>query len=262
MKCITVVKIILLLWLCTNLSYLSAEPAVSSCFIDEYLNGKPTQATGPSPLSGNGLAFVENGLKYVVDPRLVVAIAGAETSFGSRTCGQFNAWNWFWNGTCANSPFTSWQSGLITVTKFLNKSYLNKGYTTIPSIGGHYCASGCEHWVPNVTLFYTEMGGDTANLGLSSIDNSSCSDNPNPQCAPATCSNFVPCSGTGAESCGAPVCVSTAGRGGVCVEGTTQCSGLSDCTTSADCPDNGICAVNTCCGRPVCVPRSVFCSGQ
>jgi hypothetical protein len=263
MKYIAIVASLLTLWLGIIPSYLLAEPAVSSCFIDQYLTGKPSPATGPSPLTGNGQAFVANGLKYVVDPRLVVAIAGNETTFGTHTCVQFNAWNWSGGGACSNSPFTSWEAGLTTVTKFLGKSYLNKGYTTIPLIGAKYCTSGCQKWVPLVTKFYsTELGGNINNLGLSSIDNSPCL-GPNPECQPATCSNFVPCNGiAGTKSCGTPVCASTAGGGGVCVEGSTQCAGLSDCTTSADCPKAGICAVNSCCGRPVCVPRSAFCSGQ
>ena len=241
-----------------------AEPAVSPCSIDSYLSGKS------SPIAGNGLALTNSGLKYVVDPRLVVAISGAETSFGTAgACSAvFNAWNWFWciatgscSGSdsttvkCANSPFDSWADGGNTVTKFLNRSYLNKGLTTIELIGAKFCTSGCSSWVTNVTQFYTALGGDTANLGLSSIDSTGCG-NPNPECAPATCSTFIPCLGSG---CSFPVCASTAGGGGVCVEGTTSCAGLQDCTTSADCPNAGLCAVQTCCGRPVCIPRTAFC---
>ena len=57
MNRITVVSV-LALWLVIAPSSLFAEPAISSCTIDAYLTGKT------SPLSGNGLAFVENGLKY------------------------------------------------------------------------------------------------------------------------------------------------------------------------------------------------------
>ena len=163
---------------------------------------------------------------------------------------------------CAKSPFDSWAWDKIS-SKGLNKSYLNKGRTTISLIGAKYCTAGCEHWVSLVTQFYsTELHGDTRNLGLSSIDTSGCTGpNPNPECAPATCENFVSCTGgVGEAACGTPVCASTAGGGGVCLEGSTSCSSLSGCTTSTDCPDGGICAVNTCCGTPVCIPRNTFCS--
>jgi len=43
--------------------------------IDAYLAAKN------SPLAGYGAAFVSSGVFYNVDPRLIVAIAGAESSF-------------------------------------------------------------------------------------------------------------------------------------------------------------------------------------
>jgi hypothetical protein len=260
---IVVVAVVVRLAICA--ATVLAEPAVSPCTIDQFLSGKS------SPMAGNGQAFVDNGLKYVVDPRLVVAIAGDETTFGTAgACSAvFNAWDWFWciaDGSCSGSdstavkcsrsPFASWAAGDLTVTKFLNKSYLNQGYTTIPLIGSKFCTSGCDSWVSLVTAFYTQLGGDTSNLGLSSIDTSGCG-NPNPECIGATCSTFIPCASSG--SCQAPVCATTAGGGGVCVEGETPCAGLLPCTTSADCPNAGICAVGSCCGQPVCVPRSAFC---
>lgn len=131
-----------------------------AALIDAYLTQKS------SPLAGTGAAFVASGFSSNVDPRLIVAIAGAESSFGRFLCAPFNAWNWFWGGTCAASPFTSWQEGIATVTKYMRLSYLNKGYTTIPLIGSKYCASGCQNWVPNVSLFYGELGGDPSNLGF------------------------------------------------------------------------------------------------
>jgi hypothetical protein len=117
---------------------------------------------GLQPLAGHGQHFESEGSTYDVDPRLVTAIAGAETSFGAYTASTNNAFNWFWNaGTGShNSPFDNWDSGIHTVSHYLHKSYLLKGYTTIPLIGARYCAAGCENWVPNVTSFYHQMGGD------------------------------------------------------------------------------------------------------
>jgi hypothetical protein len=119
--------------------------------------------------------FVNEGTNYRVDPRLIDAIAGAETTFGTMTCGQFNAWNWFWclsaspacspNERCARSSFPSWDYGIRTVTKFIRKRYLDLGLTTIERIGKKYCSEvTCEDWVPNVTLFYTQLGGDVRDL--------------------------------------------------------------------------------------------------
>jgi hypothetical protein len=134
--------------------------------INQFLTAKhtPTQ-----PLAGLGGQFVTLGEQYGVDPRLVVAISGAESSFGAHVCTQSNAWNWFWEGPCPKSPFDSWESGAKTVTHFLHKSYLLKGYKTIPLIGAKYCASGCEHWVPNVTEFFTDLGGNPSQLSWSIV---------------------------------------------------------------------------------------------
>ncbi len=133
--------------------------------IDTYLAGKN------SPLSGLGSVFVSAGVQYNVDPRLIVAIAGAESSFGTAwsACARDgnNAWSWFYNGNCQNSPFSSFSAGIMTVTKFMRRSYLNKGFTTIDLIRKKYCVSGCNDWAPNVTQFYTDLGGDVNDLSYS-----------------------------------------------------------------------------------------------
>ena len=130
--------------------------------IDAYLAAKN------SPLAGYGAAFVSSGVFYNVDPRLIVAIAGAESSFALdwAACSPsgFNAWSWFYNGSCPASPFTSYAEGVSKVTSGLRRIYLSKGYTTIPLIASKYCASGCEGWIPNVTRFYTDLGGDSNDL--------------------------------------------------------------------------------------------------
>lgn len=230
----------------------AAPCSLTAADIDAYLQGKN------SPLAGTGAAFVEKGSEFNVDPRLIIAIAGAESSFGRSVCGTNNAWNWFWcyatktgcgDSPCPNSPFESWDSGIHTVTKYMRLSYLNKGRNTIELIGQKYCTEGCQHWVPNVTTFYaTELGGDVRDLGCA------------PECTGATCATFVPCATPGAD-CEDPVCAKIAGvASGQCVEGTTPCAGLADCVSSSDCAAGGICAVQSCCGRNVCVPTSAFCS--
>jgi hypothetical protein len=165
------------IFLCLGLLLYSSislsEPEISSIELDDYLNGKA------SPIASNGPVFINSGLEWDIDPRLIIAIAGAESTFGKDICGAFNAWNWFWchsRGTCgdnrcSNSPFDSWEQGIQTVSKYMRLSYLNKGYNTIPLIGSQYCASNCEHWEPNVTRFYKdELGGDISDLGFSTAE--------------------------------------------------------------------------------------------
>lgn len=143
------------------------KPQSMATFLNQYLGKKS------SPMATSGTEFVSHANSFGVDPRLVVAISGAESSFGRKICGPYNAWNWFHcyaSGTCSghpcqNSPFTSWERGARTVTKFLKRSYLNKGYVTLELIGAKYCAEGCEHWLPNVKKFYAgDLGGSVGDL--------------------------------------------------------------------------------------------------
>ncbi len=100
---------------------------------------------------------MEHGRRFDISPALVVAIAGAETTFGIHVCVAFNAWNWFWNGTCSGSPFTSYDEGVETVSKFLRKNYPDKGLNTLALISQRYCAVDCSNWISNVSTFLGEI---------------------------------------------------------------------------------------------------------
>lgn len=147
----------LVLVACLYSSISFAEPAISSGELDTYLSGKCFQGVC-SPLAGHGSVFVENGLKFDVDPRLVVAIAGQETSFGTNMgCNaEFNAWSWFYKdaNNCHDNPLDSWDEGIYWVTRQMWLYFTRDNFTTISQIGAKYCAEGCDSWVPNVTEFY------------------------------------------------------------------------------------------------------------
>lgn len=136
--------------------------------IDNYLASKS------SPLAGYGSVFVAKGQLYNVDPRLIVAIAGAESSFAKARCQSWNsvdihnAWGYmYWpGGTRTCKPFDNWDQAIDVVSWQIGASslYLRAGKTTIPSIGELYCGPGCTNWVNNVTLFFTQMGGNPSSL--------------------------------------------------------------------------------------------------
>ncbi len=119
--------------------------------LEEYLARKH------SPETGTAVRLVALGRDYNIDPRLVVAISGAETTFGAHLCASFNAWNWFHHGNCPSSPFSAFEEGAEHVTRFLRLSYVNRGYDSIPLIRMKYCAAGCDNWTPLVTTFFNEM---------------------------------------------------------------------------------------------------------
>ena len=138
-----------------------AAPGITAEELDRYLGDKG------SPLAGQGQALVESGRQWNVDPRLVVAIAGAESTFGTRVCAEYNAWNWFYKDTtnCSANAFSSWQEGIERVTRGLRQLYLDGGRTTIPKIAEIYTTTEREIWIRNVTQFYQfELGGDPNDL--------------------------------------------------------------------------------------------------
>jgi len=132
-----------------SLDYSPASPTDAQ--IDEYLARKS------SPMAGMGSVFAGSGRDYDIDPRLVVAIAGAETTFGKHQCADNNAWNWFHHRTCPQSPFAGYKEGAERVTKFMRLSYLNRGYDSVELIQHKYCASGCGNWSGLVATFLNEM---------------------------------------------------------------------------------------------------------
>lgn len=143
--------------------------ATTAADIDTYLAAKG------SPMAGNGAAFITSGSAWKVDPRLLVAIAGAESNFGQITCGDFNAWGY----GCPNNPFgwTSWADAIDTVTKGLRTNYLAEGRTSVVLIQQKYAPSGAandptglnNNWVINVSRFLIELGGDPQNIDLSGV---------------------------------------------------------------------------------------------
>lgn len=148
----------------------AAAPAMpTAAELDAYLASKG------SPMTGQGSAFISSGGRWQVDPRLLVAIAGAESSFGQITCAPFNAWGW----GCPNGPyrFQSWADGIDTVMKGLRTGYLAEGRTSVAQIHQKYAPVGAandptglnNHWTINVSRFIVEMGGDPNDVDMDGI---------------------------------------------------------------------------------------------
>lgn len=117
-------------------------------------------------------------------------------------------------------------------------------------------ASGCQYadnivCGDGVVCPPEECESDTDCPTDSTCDGCTCIQNPDPQCAGATCETFETCNpGSG---CTDPVCGTILGGGGLCVEGATPCDSLAPCTTNDDCPGS-FCSPDSCCGTPVCAP--------
>lgn len=137
--------------------------------VDAYLLSKG------SPMAGQGAAFVASGGRWQLDPRLLVAIAGAESNFGQITCAPFNAWGW----GCPNGPyeFGSWADGIDTVAEGLRTNYLSEGRTTVALIHQKYAPIGAandptglnDNWTRNVSRFLIEQGGDPNDVDMDGV---------------------------------------------------------------------------------------------
>jgi len=138
---------------------------VSAAMLDAYLASKG------SPMAGHGASFIASGQRWRVDPRLAVAISGAESNFGNILCGPNNAWGW----SCPNSPgeFDTWDQGIETITRGLRNYYLDEGRTSVALIQQKWAPSGAandptglnNHWVTNVSKFLGELGGSPVAVG-------------------------------------------------------------------------------------------------
>jgi len=101
-----------------------------------------------SPLVNHVDAFLNASYKHKLDPYLLVSISGLESSFAKRMIpGTYNAYGW----GSGKIGFSSWEDGIMTISKSLKEKYVNRGATTVPAIGRIYAAS--PTWAIRVTAF-------------------------------------------------------------------------------------------------------------
>ena len=124
-------------------------------------------------MKGLGSHLVSYGKRFDVDPRLLVALAGAETTFGKYiTSGKHNAWNWLWNAKePSNSDFDSWESAIHSVSKGLRKGYLNRGLDTTSALYGIYCSGDCQDGLRNLEIFLKEQAAPLSGFTFPCVKN-------------------------------------------------------------------------------------------
>ena len=145
----------------------AAAAAPDAAQIDDFL------AAHSSPMTGTGATFVAEGQAHGVDPAFLVAIAGAETSFGELLYAEngdqctYNAFNWFFGPTWPQSDFGSWDEAIGRVAQGLaGELYYGAGLYSVDAIAPRYCPDGTGNWISNVTSFMTQLGGDPADTRL------------------------------------------------------------------------------------------------
>jgi cell wall-associated NlpC family hydrolase len=136
-----------------------ADAGLSSS-IDGYLASKA------SPLTGLGAVFVTESQAIGLDPRFLVAISGAETSFGTYGPSQ-SIHNPF--GMGPGIAYPSWSAAIAAAARNLGgPTYAGDGRVTIGTIQQRWAPAGASNdptdlnsnWGRNVSTYLTELGGD------------------------------------------------------------------------------------------------------
>lgn len=119
--------------------------------VDQILRG--------TPLAPYIQQFKKAGRRWGVNPALLAAIAGAESSFGQHESGQFNPF-----GMGPGLNYGSYAEAANAAARNLRKNYLNQGLTSVAAIGSKWAPGGAandptnlnSNWARNVKGF---LGG-------------------------------------------------------------------------------------------------------
>lgn len=118
-----------------------------------------------SPLKFHAQVFVEQTNKYDLDYRLLVAIAGVESTFGREIpYNSYNAWGW---GIYGNNiiRFSSYPEAIAVISKSLREDYINNWEAkNIYQMGQFYAAS--PTWAQRVVYFMGKIEDETLPLTL------------------------------------------------------------------------------------------------
>jgi RHS repeat-associated protein len=128
--------------------------------INDYLKSKG------SPVAGHGQEFIDQSHQYNIDPRLPVAILGAETDWGNKvTRGANNIFNNLWNRPVSNSWFSSYSSAIHSEFKMLSGRNYSSLLGSTSQVYGRYCnGSDCKNGLNNINKFMKEQGGNPNSL--------------------------------------------------------------------------------------------------
>ena len=143
---------------CADLRYIEA-------FLNNYVNSSGRQ----SPLRERTRIrwIVQQSARFNIDPRLLLAIAFAETGLNTdtgRCAGKNNPWNVLrrtnppgctscsddQGATCRCQypcrEYETLEDAVFSIASILQTGYFARNLTTPATIRPRYCTSGCEHW--------------------------------------------------------------------------------------------------------------------
>jgi hypothetical protein len=165
----TISRALVVAVLCVLLAAVAGAFAATASAVPDAAQIDAFLAAQGSPMTGTGATFAAEGHEHGVDPAFLVAIAGAETSFGQLLYSEngdqcaYNAFNWFYGPTWPQSDFGSWDEAIGRVAEGLSGPlYYGAGLFAVTTIAPKYCPDGTGNWIANVMSFMTQLGGDPA----------------------------------------------------------------------------------------------------
>ena len=127
-----------------------------------------------SPLAPYTGALVRSAQRYGVDPRLLVAIAGAETSYATdRNAGRDITTGHNPFGMGPHIQYGSWQEAFEAAARNLRQHYLDQGLRDVVSIRNKWAPLGAQNdpsglnsgWALNVRTVLERLGGTGGDIG-------------------------------------------------------------------------------------------------
>lgn len=94
-----------------------------------------------SPMAAYATTIVASGIRYGVDPRVIVAISGVESTFG-RFANHYNAWGW----NSGKARWSSWSVAIERYTKALGSAYRSLRHGRFAAASRTYCPPCGNRW--------------------------------------------------------------------------------------------------------------------
>ena len=108
-----------------------------------------------SPMAPHARRIVLAGVRWRVDPRAVVAIAGVESSYGIHAPGH-NAWGW--GGGRGGARWSSWRHAIDRFTFGLSRHYPSLAQGHFWAGAARYCSKACaRRWANKTTSIFRSI---------------------------------------------------------------------------------------------------------
>jgi hypothetical protein len=129
--------------------YRAGRVRVTISRIQGFLRGKG------SPMAPHARRIVLAGVRWHVDPRAVVAIAGVESSYGEHAPGH-NAWGW--GGGKGGARWSSWHRAIDRFTRGLARNYPSMAKGHFRSGAARYCSkAGAKRWASKTSSIFRSI---------------------------------------------------------------------------------------------------------